>query len=473
VIQSSDDYSGYVGELSNIKTGNFAATLRWNRTLGAKLFTNTTLYTGNYSYVSRFTPNVWSSALGTLSLKSDFTHFASAAYQAKFGVEVQGYFNSPGGITRDSTNTLLPEVTRNYHRKLVVYYQGQFDLSNKFRINAGLRAINWENTGPMTYHTFDKDYQLDETIVAPEGTYNSYFNLDPRLSLQYKLTSSSQLKLSYGIYHQYLQLISNSISPFTAMEVWLTASPHIKPQSSTQWALNYVKKFQKSNLEFSAAAYYKSSKNQIDFKGHSTIYLNPLLEGELRFGTARSYGLEFLLKKEVGKFKTSLAYTYSRVTKVTDQINEGKRYRAFQDRPHDLSLVLQYDVSTRFFCSAYWTSYSGSTFTSPVGFYTFNGKDVPIYGERNNDRLPTYHRLDVSCNFRLNKSTSNRFQHSLSLSIYNVIGRRNVYTYKFNKLYSDELYPDVPINTLSNNPVSASQLELAQFFPSLTYKFSL
>ena len=473
IIQSSDEYAGTVGELSNIRSGNFAASLRWNRTLGAKLFTNTTLYTGNYSYVSRFSPNVWQSALGTLSLKSDFTHFASTAYEAKFGIEAQAYFNSPGGVTRDSSNSLLPAVTQNYHRKLVAYYQGRIDLSDKLRLNAGFRAINWENIGPTTYYTFDNNYQVDETIFAPEGVYNSYFNVDPRLSLQYKLTDESQIKLSYGIYHQYLQLISNSVSPFTAMEVWLTASPHIKPQASTQWALSYLQRSKRANVEFSASAYYKDSKNQIDFDGHSTIYLNQFLEGELRFGTAESYGLELLLKKDIGKLKTSLSYTYSRVTKQTDGINNGRRYRALQDRPHDLAISLQYDLSIRFFCSAFWTSYSGSTFTSPIGFYTFNEKTIPIYGERNNDRLPAYHRLDISCTYRLNKNQANRFQHSLSFSIYNALGRKNAYGIKFNKLDSDELYPDVPVNVLSNNPISASQLELTQFFPSLTYKFSL
>ena len=472
LIQSSDDFSAPVGELSNIKAGNFAATLRWNRTLGSRLFVNTTLYTGNYSYVAKFIPNLWQSELGTLSLKSDFTHFASSDYNAKFGVEAQGYFNTPGRITLDSTTALLPAVSRNYARKIVLYYQGQYDLSKKVRVNGGFRLINWENTGPTTYNTYDDNYNLESTITAPEGTYNSYFNVDPRLSLQYKVDEKSQLKLSYGIYHQYLQLISNSISPFTAMEVWLTASPHIRPQVSSQWAASYYRRLKKNQLEFSASAYYKSSKNQIDFDGHSTIYLNEFIEGELRFGTAESYGLELMLKKQFGRLNGSLAYTYARVYKKTDFINNEKTYRAFQDRPHDLAINLQYNLSKRFSCAAHWTSYSGSPFTAPIGFYSFNDKTIPIYGERNNDRLPAYHRLDVACTFDINKKTTSKFQHSVTFSIYNALGRKNTFALKFNKLESDDVNPDVPVNVLSNHPLQSSQLELAQFFPSLTYNFN-
>ena len=473
LIQSADEYSGQVGELSNIRSGNFAATLRWNRTLGSRLFANTTLYTGNYSYVAKFAPNIWQSALGTLSLKSDFTHYASQKYEAKFGVELQGYFNSPGGVTRDSSNSLLPAVTQNYARKLVLYYQGRYDIADRLRVNAGFRMIQWQNTGPMTYHTFNENYEVDSTINAPEGPYNSYFNIDPRLSLQYKLNDDSQLKLSYGIYHQYLQLISNSVSPFTAMEVWLTASPHIKPQSSQQWALNYIRRLTQSKFEFSASAYYKLSKNQIDYDGHGTVFLNKFLEGELRFGHARAYGLELQLKKDVGRLHTSLAYTYSRITKKIKDINNDKPYRALQDRPHDLVLSLQYTASKRFFCSAFWTSYSGSPFTAPVGFYIFNEKTIPIYGDRNNERLPAYHRLDLSCQFILNKPKERGFRHKLTFSIYNVLGHKNIYALKFNKLDSDELYPDVPTNVLSSSLLSPSQIELAQFFPSLTYTFNL
>lgn len=303
--------------------------------------------------------------------------------------------------------------------------------------------------------------------------YNSYINFDPRLSLQYQLDSTSQLKLSFGTYHQYLQLISNAISPFTALEVWLPASPNIEPQFASQWAINYLKYFPSAKMEISAAAYYKRFKHQIDYAPHSTPYLNPYLEGDLRFGTARSYGLELLLKRDFGRLNGWIAYTYSRVFRQTEGLNAGRTYPAFQDRPHDFSLVLNYQVRERIRFTANWLSQSGSTFTSPTGFYTFNDQPVPIYDERNNDRLPTYHRLDISFQFTLNRKPDNKYQHSLVFSIYNALAHKNVFAVKFNKLLKNGFMPQVSSNVLSDRQLSPSQIDLVRFFPSLTYKFKL
>jgi len=470
VIGSNDNFSGGTGEVSSILWGNFAATLRWNRVLGPRLFSNTTLYTGNYAYYVNYPPNQWKSELGTLSLKSDFTHFISQSATAKFGLEIQGYFTTPGRLTLESTTSALPDIKRNYGRKTVLYYQGDLQVNDKLKFNAGLRLISWQNTGPATYYTYDDQYAPVEKVDAPEGVYQSYLNLDPRVSLAIALSRDQGIKLSYGIYHQYLQLISNSVSPYTAMEIWLTASPNIRPQRSQQVSLDYGRQWD-DHTELNLAAYYKSSNHQIDLDGHATIYLNEQLEGALRFGSSEAFGLECRFAHTFGKLDASLAYTWSRVFRTTPDLNTGLRYPALQDRPHDLSLIAHYMFSPRFSVTGFWKSSSGSPFTSPTGFYTFNGQSIPVYGERNNDRLPPYHRLDVSCIWKLNKDLSKRFQHSLTLSIFNVIGYKNIYAIKFNKLYDADFFPETPSNVFGENVLSPSQTESIQVLPSLTYKF--
>ncbi|MCB0706615.1 MAG: TonB-dependent receptor [Saprospiraceae bacterium] len=472
-IQGRDIFANGLQPVTDIRWGNGAATLRWNHLFGPKLFSNTTIYTGNYSYNLVIAPNYWKSELGMLSIKTDFTNYVGPKFTAKYGFELQGYFNTPGQTSLDSTITFLPNVSSDYSRKGVLYYQGDLDLGQKIKINLGLRMVNWSNLGPKTYYDYDDNYEVSDTLQAGSGVYNNYFNVDPRLSFQYQLDSSSTIKLSYGIYHQYLQLILNSVSPFTAFEVWLPAGPNILPQSATQWALDYSKYFAQPKLNLNASVYYKTSQNQIDYEAHATTYLNPYLEAELRFGDARSYGLELMLKKDFGRLNGWVAYTYSRVFRKTQDLNNNDWYRAFQDRPHDFSMVLNYQFARRFIGSAYWTSQSGSTFTSPVGFYTFNEQTVPVYGERNNDRLPTYHRLDLAFKFILNKKETARYQHSLTFSIYNALAHENVYTVKFNKLYSSQLFPRLPANVISDDILSASQIDLIRFFPSLTYKFKI
>lgn len=475
LIAAGDNFTNHPtnGDDAGIRWGNLAATLRWNHLFGPKLFSNTTLYTGNYGYRLFFNDNYWQSALGNLSLKSDFTHYSSSTVTSRFGLELQAYFIDPGSITVDSSIAILPDIKPNYSRKVVGYYQGTFDLSDKWQVDAGARLISWANSGPATYYSFDENYTVNDTTTVGEEIYNRYVDIDPRLGLSFRVDSSSQIKLSVGRYHQYLQLISNSTSPFNSFEVWLPAGPNIRPQSAWQVALNYSRYYAKPDLQLTAALYYKRFDHQIDYEPHATTLLNPLVEGELRFGRMRSYGLELMLKKQIGRLSGWLSYTYSRTLRNTPDLNEGRTYPAFQDRPHDLSLLLNYRIAPRLLFSAYYTAYSGSTFSSPTGFYTYNDQTVPIYDDKNNDRLPSYRRFDFAFKFRLNKNETRRFQHHLTFSIYNATAHKNVIAVNFNKIASDGERPLVKSDLLSEVPLSPSQIDLIRFFPSLTYQFKL
>ncbi len=474
-ILSGDNFTTANGinefEDAGIRWGNFAASLRWNHIFGPRLFSNTTLYTGNYGYRLFSAPNYWQSSLATLGFKSDFTHYISPRLKTKFGLELQGHFIDPGSFSLDSTIAVLPEITANYSQKLGLYYQGHFNLTDQLKINAGLRVLNWSNSGPATYYSYGDQYQVVDTTTIAEGIYNNYFNIDPRLSIEYAVSPTSQLKFSYGHYHQYLQLISNSISPFNSLEIWLPSGPNLRPQFARQWALNLSKYFQKPELSFSTALYYKQFRNQVEYKNHANILLNPFLEGELCFGTMETYGIEFLLKKEFGRLNGWATYTYSRALRKTPGINNDQVYPAFQDRPHDFSLLLNYQWSKRLLLSTYWTIFSGSTFSAPTGFYTFNDQTVPIYDEKNNDRLPTYNRVDFSIKYLLNKDLTRRFQHSLTFSVYNALAHRNVISVNFNKIPSEGPRPLVKADFVSREALNTTQLDLIRFFPSLTYKF--
>ena len=472
-ISSGDVFENRSGPVNGLRWGNLASTLRWNHVFNSRLFLNTIFYTGSYSYNLRVSPNNWQSQLSTASLKLAFTHYSKQNNISNFGMEIQNFFNDPGSLTLDSTIAIIPEIGTNTAQKIAFYYEGKFQLADKLQFKAGLRLTGWNNWGPKTYYRFDDNYIVSDTINAGAEVYSAFVNADPRLSVQYQPDSTSLLKLSFGTYRQYLQLISNSISPFTAFEIWLPASPNIEPQFASQWALSYYKRLPWANLELTMEAYYKRMRNQIDYAPYPSIYLNPLLEGELRFGEAESYGLEFTLKKSYGRLNGWLSYTYSRVFRQFEDLNNGDVYPAFQDRPHDLSIVLNYRLKDRIHFSANWISQSGSPFTSPTGFYTFNEQNVPIYEERNNDRLPAYHRLDIAFQFMLNRTNKKRYRHSLTFSIYNALAHENVFAVKFNKLRRPGFNPPVESDVLSDEVFSPSQIDLVRFFPSLTYKIKI
>ena len=453
---------------------NVASTIRWNHIFGAKLFSNTTLYSGNYNYQISTRANSWYSGIGRVSLKSDFTNYNSTNHKTRFGFEVNAFTFNPGRVTGEAFSNLFPNIQQDLSRQSVLYFNKEFTWQDRWHLSAGLRFSSWQSLGPTRYFTFDENYEpVDSVLITNSDVYQTYQNLDPRASVQYEIDNFSSLKLSYGIYHQNIQLISNSTSPFTAMEVWLPSSPNIKPQSAHQVSLSYLKQFPEKNITMSAEGYYKKMNNQIDYADHANTLLNPFVEGELRFGQLQSYGLELLLKKHTGRFNGWLSYTLSRALQQTDAVNGRRTYPAYQDRPHDFSLMLNYALKRRILFSAYWTWYTGSAFSSPTGFYTFNNSTAPIYGEKHNDRLPDYKRLDIAFKFILNKRADRQFQHSLTFSIYNFLAHKNIIAVNFNKVPNGDERPIVKANLLSEEDLIATQADLVRFFPSLTYSLKL
>ncbi|MGX7835698.1 hypothetical protein ACWKSR_11165, partial [Campylobacter fetus subsp. venerealis] len=69
------------------------------------------------------------------------------------------------------------------------------------------------------------------------------------------------------------------------------------------------------------------------------------VETEILRGDGWAYGLEFLLRKSVGKTTGWLSYTWSRSWRKTPGVSEGLKYNPRYDRPHDVTLVLNHEFS--------------------------------------------------------------------------------------------------------------------------------
>lgn len=275
--------------------------------------------------------------------------------------------------------------------------------------------------------------------------------------------------MSYNHHIQYLNLLSNSVSPFTTLDVWMPAGPNIKPQKSDQYILGFHKKT--TELDFTAEAYYKKMYNQIDYANHANMFLNPLIESELRFGTATSYGIELFLRKQKGKFTGWLGYSYIRTfCKITD-VNRNESYPVSYDKPHYVTLNLSYMPAERLLLSLNWVYSSGTRFSSPTGFYYYRGVNVPIYSEKNNSRLPDYHRMDVSADFRLNKRKDRKFNHHILFSVYNLYGRENPIAVNYNKVETDGGSYVIPVDIISEKRIVPTAIYLFNAVPSLTYRF--
>ena len=448
---------------------NNIISLRWNHLYSDRLFSNTTLHTSKYDYFLYHdyeNNQYWNSFIGNLSLKNDFSYYLNPDNSMNFGFNINTYFFNPGNLN----NTFFQRTVYSGNvLEYVLYFGNEFKLLPKLNLSYGLRLINWNNIGPTTVFSFDENYQVSDTTEYGKGSFNSFINTEPQISLSYTISKSFVSKISYDRHIQYLQLLSNSVSPFTTTDVWMPAGLNMKPEKSHQFVFGLTKFF--TEFEVTAETYYKKINSMIEFNDHSNLLLNPFIEGELRFGEGYSYGLELAGQKKKGSFTFYSAYSYSRVFSKIKEINGGIVFPARHDRPHNFSINMSYATEKRWSFNLNWMYSSGMRFSSPTGFFIYKGNQVPIYSSKNNDKLPDYHRLDVSVKFRLNRNFNRRYLHDLSLSIFNLYQRENIIAVNFNKIegINNEIY--IPTNYISENDMIITSKSLLGMIPSITYSF--
>jgi hypothetical protein len=320
-------------------------------------------------------------------------------------------------------------------------------------------------------YLYDANHELIDSLeVDRYNYYDLFFSPEPRIAVTFKADGIHTVKASYTRSTQFLQILSNASGPFTSLEIWAPAGPNIRPLLADQVTLGYLVKLFSSRVAVSAEGFYKQFRNHVDYTDHANLLYNPYFEGEIRQGDAWSYGLEMMARKSEGKLTGWIGYTWSRAFVRTPEVNDGKTYPAGFDSPHNLCVFVSYDTWKRWTLSATWIYLTGNPITTPSGFYTYEGTSVPVYGEKNNDRLPDYHRLDLSVTCRLNKP-DRKFQHSLILTLYNAYGRSNPFSVSFNKYKNDRGEFVVPSDTDQGYDLVPTTISVAGVIPSINYQF--
>ncbi|MGH2623674.1 MAG: hypothetical protein ACRDE7_08415, partial [Sphingobacterium sp.] len=117
-----------------------------------------------------------------------------------------------------------------------------------------------------------------------------------------------------------------------------------------------------------------------------------------------------------------------------------------------------YELSKKWTLGATFVYNTGKAVTYPSGKYLVDGKTMFYYTNRNDYRMPNYHRLDLSATYEPKKQDK-RFNSSWSFGLYNVYNRKNAYIIDFRE--SD------------NNPNITQAYKIALFgiIPSVTWNF--
>ncbi len=464
--------------------GNATGTLRWNKVFSPRLFANFSAVYSNYDYfidnLATGTESRVTSDIFNYNLKADFTYYLQGENRLEFGVDQQWHEFRPAAITPLEGSPIIPTTIDNKFANEQGAYLSYLGESGNFQWNVGARVSRFARTGEQDLPIYENDQPVvynqtlgryEEGRVIGTNQYGSgdnirdFVNFEPRIGLTYTINDEQSIKASYNRMYQYLHLISNTTAP-TPLDVWAPSGEFIDPQSADQFALGYFRNFKDNMFEASIEVYYKDMQNLVDYVDGADIVANNQIETQILSGEGRSYGAELYIKKNRGRFTGWLSYTLSRserrVTGLTENdpgINNGDWYAANFDKLHDLSITGIYELDDRWSLSGNFILASGLPATFTEGRYQYAGLVVPHFGARNQNQLPTFHRLDISATMKRKPKNGKERNSEWVFGLYNVYNRLNA-----NSIYFTE-------NSDVAGQTQAFQTSLFGITPNITYNF--
>jgi len=481
----TEDYG--FGEYDRYKVGlywqNATATARWNHLFTNKIFSNLSFVFSDYSmntymgykfYEGAGNPNNetfnsrFSSGIRDYTAKYDVSINPNPTHRILVGAAVTAHIARPNAVTMKVDTFTMQQVEKEPGIEYAIYAEDEINIHNKFRINPGIRLVGFSVPG------------------------KTWFSPEPRLSMSYNILSNLALKASYAMMSQSLILLSTSTIGLPT-DLWVPVTDKIRPQRSQQVALGIHYDLKKPRLSFSIEGYYKKMDHILAYKEGASYFMtlidNLLDETATGFqgtwtdnvtsGQGWSYGVEFLVRKEVGKFTGWIGYTLSWTKQQFDELNFGEPFFARYDRRHDVSIVLMYSPTPKINLSLSWVFATGNAVTLPTAtypaenLYDYLGLTVPPsdhfwnslynienYGKKNDFRMKPFHHLDIGVQFI--KPHTKKGQSIFEISIYNVYNHHNPFFYFIGESYNDQTHEwTTQLQSLSIFPI----------IPTFTYHF--
>ena len=469
---TGDDYFK-AGESIYMRWGNLTSTARWNHLFSDKLFSNTSLIFSKYDYNLGVPSNDadqfdWTSQIKDYNFKEDVSWFLNSQNKLTMGLNLIYHHFEPGAVDANESSYFTDLSLTNYNAiDNSLYLSNEQSIGSKLSLRYGLRFSWFQQIGEGKVRQYEHpDQPNDQEVIgvteyaAGELIQPSYLNLEPRVAIKYLLTPESSIKASYNRMAQNLHLISNTNSP-TPLDIWLPSNKYIQPLIANQVGLGYFRNFRENMYETSAEVYYKKMDNVIDYIDGAELFLKEDLETQLLRGDGYSYGLEMYAKKQQGRLTGWLSYTWSRSMREIAGINNGNPYPSSYDRTHNFSVVANYELTKYWNLSSTWVFMTGNPTSYPIAKYDIQGNTLYYYADRNSNRIPNYHRLDISVNYDFKKNDRRRYKQALNFSIYNLYARRNAYSVTFRQ------------NEENPNVSEAVRMSIiGSLIPAITYNFN-
>ncbi|MFT6335738.1 MAG: outer membrane cobalamin receptor [Halioglobus sp.] len=252
---------------------------------------------------------------------------------------------------------------------------------------------------------------------------NNYF--EPRISLITDVSDALKLKVSTSKHFQFIsQLVAFDINQLGLnSQIWVASNnKEIPVIESNQWMGGFI--YKKDNWTLDVEGYVK------ELDGITTLTNNFVSLPEqppFSIGKSRIRGIDLLLKRRIGRYRTWLSYTLSQ--SLYDFILlTSESVPATHDQTHVMQWVHTYKIKEWEF-SLGWQRRSGLPTTLAKGIVegvNASGESTWSidYQSLNASRLPSYRKLDASVVY--NFGDKSKFHGFISISLQNIFNRDNI-----------------------------------------------
>jgi hypothetical protein len=446
---------------------NTVASLRWNHLISDRLFANVSAtYSAldtdiNYTRTDSLyripgnEPENWIVDVGRyegqiqdVGLRLDFDYAPANMHYLRFGVNATYHHFTPGVLSyyREKSSKLVPgseeppaSISRSSQitaLEYAAYVEDEFRVGRLLSFNLGLHASL---------------FQVGEA---------NYTALQPRILAQYQAGLRWQLEASFSHMAQYVHLLNNSLLGMPT-ELWVPSTEEIGPETAYQTALASRWNLRKG-WGLSLEAYYKSMDGLLTYS-EGAAFLSDWQQN-VTSGRGTAYGIEAQLSKRSGNTTGWIGYSLQWADRQFNRVNRGVAYPYRYDRRHEVKAAFSHRFKDWIECSASWVLSSGFAFSFPASEYTVVLQDgteyiVFDYGEKNENRMPYYHRLDFSTNFYIKLDKT---RHTIRIGAYNIYNRQNPLYYQLRTNFVNTGQKVEPIRELTD-------VTLIPLLPSLSY----
>lgn len=428
------------------KWGNWGSSLKWSKKWNDNLYTNalatyskyysvremnserTSMTSGNTNFMNFGTNE--DNTLQDFAFKYDAEYKINNKNKIEAGIQYN-YFNVDYDYTR--SDTLVIQDQHDNKSQLAFYIQDNIKLFNKLLIIPGLRT---------TYY---------------EGTNKFYF--EPRFSTSYELNKKIKLNAAWGKYYQFTNRIIRDDIESSSRDFWVLADGETVPVSSSEHYIIGVN-YENPNYLFSVELFYKNMDGLTEYSLSNIPSFRDFEYDELYYqGTGIAEGIELLAQKKFGKLSGWIGYTLSN-TEYQFDVYGNNPFKASHDATHEFKAVAIYNWK-KFTFSGTWIYATGKPYTAPSGSYEVylpdgSTQSILTIGDKNAQRLPNYHRLDLSANYNFNMGDFGKG--TLSFSLFNAYNQTNIW-YKEYEFIESELI-ETNVNYLGITPNLSIQLNL-------------